>query len=179
VVATEHENAVFTHLLAFFSRYYDKGDFISQRRRYKGDTYAIPYAGEEVVLHWANKDQYYTKSGENFSNYAFKLDDGRSVRFRLVTADTAKDNRKDNDKERRFVLIEPHTRTLTDEDGDEYEQALEPVAEESSVVAGVCFQSSWLLGGKSAMGPMKCVRAGRIPPRTGNWRAVTRSWKVN
>ena len=101
---SEHENAVFTHLLTFFSRYYDNGDFISQRR-YKGDTYAIPYAGEEVVLHWANKDQYYTKSGENFSNYAFKLDDGRSVRFRLVTADTAKDNRKDNDKERRFVRV--------------------------------------------------------------------------
>ena len=69
--ASEHENAVFTHLLAFFSRYYDKGDFISQRR-YKGDTYAIPYAGEEVVLHWANKDQYYTKSGEAFSNYCLQ-----------------------------------------------------------------------------------------------------------
>lgn len=67
----EHENAVFSHLLTFFSRYYDNGDFISQRR-YKGDTYAIPYAGEEVMLHWANKDQYYIKSGENFSNYSFK-----------------------------------------------------------------------------------------------------------
>jgi adenine-specific DNA-methyltransferase len=123
---TEHENSVFTHLLTFFSRYYDKGDFISQRR-YKGDTYAIPYAGEEVMLHWANKDQYYTKSGENFSNYGFKLDDGRTVSFRLVTADTAKDNRKDNDKERRFALIEPHTRTLVDDEGDEYEESLLPV----------------------------------------------------
>lgn len=128
VGTSEHENAVFTHLLTFFSRYYDKGDFISQRR-YKGDTYAIPYAGEEVLLHWANKDQYYTKSGENFSNYAFKLDDGRSVRFRLVTADTAKDNRKDNDKERRFALIEPHTRILIDDEGDEYEEELLPVEE--------------------------------------------------
>lgn len=128
--SSEHENAVFTHLLTFFSRYYDNGDFISQRR-YKGDTYAIPYAGEEVVLHWANKDQYYTKSGENFSNYSFKLDDGRSVHFRLVTADTAKDNRKDNDKERRFVLIEEHTRTLTDDDGEEYEETLLPVTEEN------------------------------------------------
>ncbi len=127
---SEHENAVYTHLLTFFSRYYDNGDFISQRR-YKGDIYAIPYSGEEVVLHWANKDQYYTKSGENFSNYAFKLDDGRIVRFRLVTADTAKDNRKDNDKERRFVLIEPHTRALTDEEGDEYEEELLPVTEEN------------------------------------------------
>ncbi|MDO9107063.1 MAG: site-specific DNA-methyltransferase [Methylovulum sp.] len=130
VGASEHENAVFTHLLTFFSRYYDSGDFISQRR-YKGDTYAIPYAGEEVVLHWANKDQYYTKSGENFSNYAFKLDDGRSVRFRLVTADTAKDNRKDNDKERRFVLIEPITRTLSDDEGNDYEETWLPVAEEN------------------------------------------------
>lgn len=124
----EHENAVFTHLLTFFSRYYDKGDFISQRR-FKGDTYAIPYAGEEVVLHWANKDQYYTKSGENFSNYSFKLDDGRTVKFRLVAADTAKDNRKDNDKERLFVLIDGHTRTLLDENGEEYEQEYLPIEE--------------------------------------------------
>ena len=35
---SEHENQVFSHLLTFFSRYFDKGDFISQRR-YKGDTY--------------------------------------------------------------------------------------------------------------------------------------------
>jgi adenine-specific DNA-methyltransferase len=128
VGSSEHENAVFSHLLTFFSRYYDNGDFISQRR-YKGDTYAIPYAGEEVMLHWANKDQYYTKSGENFSNYSFKLDDGRSVHFRLVAADTAKDNRKDNDKERRFVLIEQKTVTRLDEEGEEYDEELQPIAE--------------------------------------------------
>jgi|AntDeeMinimDraft_4_1070355.scaffolds.fasta_scaffold00355_4 adenine-specific DNA-methyltransferase len=126
--ASEHENAVFSHLLAFFSRYYDNGDFISQRR-YKGDTYAIPYAGEEVMLHWANKDQYYTKSGENFSNYNFKLEDGRTVHFRLVSADTAKDNRKDNDKERRFALVQPKTVIRTDDQGDEYEEDLIPVEE--------------------------------------------------
>lgn len=51
----EQANNVYNHLYTFFSRYYDQGDFISQRR-YKGDTYAIPYAGEEVMLHWANKD---------------------------------------------------------------------------------------------------------------------------
>lgn len=124
--ANEHENAVFSHLLTFFSRYYDSGDFIS-KRRYKGDTYAIPYAGEEVMLHWANKDQYYIKSGENFANYSFKLNDGRKVSFKLLAADTAKDNRKDNDADRRFVLIEPHIRTKLDEDGEEYEQAYRPV----------------------------------------------------
>lgn len=126
--ASEHENAVFSHLLTFFSRYYEQGDFISQRR-YKGDTYAIPYAGEEVMLHWANKDQYYTKSGENFSNYSFKLEDGRTVHFRLVCADTAKDNRKDNDKERRFALVTANTVTRVDENGDEAEEELVPVEE--------------------------------------------------
>lgn len=124
----EHENAVFSHLLTFFSRYYNNGDFVSQRR-YKGDTYAIPYAGEEVMLHWANKDQYYTKSGENFANYSFRLEDGRAVHFRLVAADTAKDNRKDNDKERRFALIEPMTLSRTDEHGHEYDEALLPIEE--------------------------------------------------
>ena len=128
--ASEHENAVFSHLLAFFSRYYEQGDFISQRR-YKGDTYAIPYAGEEVMLHWANKDQYYTKSGENFSNYSFKLEDGRTVHFRLAAADTAKDNRKDNDKERRFALVAAKTVTRVDENGDEVEEELVPVEEAS------------------------------------------------
>lgn len=128
VGASEHENAVFSHLLAFFSRYYKDGDFISQRR-YKGDTYAIPYAGEEVMLHWANKDQYYTKSGENFANFSFKLEDGRAVHFRLIAADTAKDNRKDNDKERRFELIQKQTVTRVDEGGGEYEEELLPVEE--------------------------------------------------
>ena len=126
--SADHENAVFTHLLTFFSRYYDKGDFISQRR-FKGDTYAIPYAGEEVVLHWANKEQYYTKSGESFSNYRFKLDDGRAVTFKLLSADTAKDNRKDHDKERLFILIDHMTRSTVDEDGQMVEEEISPIEE--------------------------------------------------
>lgn len=128
--SNDHENTVFSHLLTFFSRYYEQGDFIS-KRRYKGDTYAIPYAGEEVMLYWANKDQYYTKSGENFSNYSFKLEDGRTVHFRLTAADTAKDNRKDNDKERRFALVAAKTVIRVDENGDEYEEELVPVEEAS------------------------------------------------
>lgn len=110
------EATVFAHLHTFFSRYYDEGDFISQRR-YKGNTYAIPYNGEEVLLHWANKDQYYTKSGENFSNYRFKLDDGRQVFFRLIAADSAKDNRKDNNSSRLFTLVSAKQIEKYDDDG--------------------------------------------------------------
>ena len=121
----EQANNVYNHLYTFFSRYYDQGDFISQRR-YKGDTYAIPYAGEEVMLHWANKDQYYTKSGESFSNYAFTLENGKKVQLRLVDADTAKDNRKDNEQARVFALIEPQIKTETDENGDEIQTDILP-----------------------------------------------------
>lgn len=129
------EAAVYNHLLTFFSRYYEEGDFISQRR-YKGDTYAVPYSGEEVLLHWANKDQYYTKSGENFSNYRFRLADGREVFFRLTAADTAKDNRKDNDTARVFALAQERVIEKEDDNGDIYEEAVYPVREISDASGG-------------------------------------------
>ena len=50
------ENEIYSFLTNFFSRYYKDGDFVSLRR-YKKDTYSIPYEGEEVKLHWANADQ--------------------------------------------------------------------------------------------------------------------------
>jgi len=100
------ENEVFSHLTNFFRRYYDKGDFISMRR-YKKDVYAIPYEGEEVKLHWANHDQYYIKTSEYLKNYAFKLGNGKSVRFQLAEAGVEKDNNKaTNGKERQFRIDE-------------------------------------------------------------------------
>ena len=122
------EAAVYNHLLTFFARYYDEGDFISQRR-YKGNTYAIPYNGEEVMLHWANKDQYYTKSGENFSDYRFTLSDGRRVHFKLVAADTAKDNQKDNEKKRTFVLAQDQPAQYDEETGECLSPAIEPISQ--------------------------------------------------
>lgn len=102
----ELEADIYNHLLAFFGRYYDEGDFISQRR-YKGDAYAIPYSGEEVTLHWANKDQYYIKSGEWHKDYRFKLPDGRRVRFALVDATQETGNNKEPDEaKRRYILVD-------------------------------------------------------------------------
>ena len=98
------ENEVYDHLYSFFSRYYDEGDFISLRR-YKEGVYAIPYEGEEVKLHWANHDQYYIKTTEYFRDYTFKTSSGHLVHFKIVEADTEKDNIKaGNEKERRFLL---------------------------------------------------------------------------
>ena len=99
---------VFSHLVTFFSRYYDGGDFLS-KRRYKDNTYAIPYNGEEVKLHWANSDQYYIKTSEYFRNYTFVLPTSRKkVHFVLKDASTElNNNRAANNMERRFALYVP------------------------------------------------------------------------
>ena len=52
----EHQAEVFNHIYQFFSRYYDNGDFMSMRRYSAKQKFAVPYNGEEVLLHWANKD---------------------------------------------------------------------------------------------------------------------------
>ncbi len=99
---------VFSHLVTFFSRYYDGGDFLS-KRRYKDNTYAIPYNGEEVKLHWANSDQYYIKTSEYFRDYTFVLPTSRKkVHFVLKDASTEQNNnRAANNMERRFALFVP------------------------------------------------------------------------
>ncbi|MYA99166.1 hypothetical protein F4X90_05710, partial [Candidatus Poribacteria bacterium] len=87
----QRADAVFNHLHAFFSRYYDNGDFIPRRRYSQTERYAVPYNGEEIYLHWANRDQYYVKSGEHFSDYRFKSQ-GTTVIFDLRDVDIEKDN---------------------------------------------------------------------------------------
>lgn len=95
------EAAIYNHLYAFFSRYYQDGDFISKRRYSKKEHYAIPYNGEEVSLYWANHDQYYIKTGEYFTNYAWKAPNGVTVHFKLKAADVEQNNVKG---EKRFFL---------------------------------------------------------------------------
>ena len=108
----ELESNVYTHLTTFFSRYYEGGDFISQRR-YKKDVYAIPYEGEEVKLHWANADQYYIKTAEYFRDYSFKLSDDKRVEFTLKDVTTEQNNNlAQNNMERRFALYEDEPITI-------------------------------------------------------------------
>ena len=112
------EGEIYSNLTDFFGRYYDGGDFISQRR-YKDGVYAIPYQGEEVKLHWANSNQYYIKTSENFKNYSFLLDNGKKISFEIVDAETEKDNNKASEgKERRFILL-PESPTEVRSDGNE------------------------------------------------------------
>ena len=97
------ESDVYSALYNFFNRYYDEGDFIS-KRRYKEGVYAIPYEGEEVKLYWANQDQYYIKTSENFKDYTFKVDD-YSVHFRIVDATTEQNNNKESDDSKRVFML--------------------------------------------------------------------------
>ncbi len=95
------EASVYNHLSAFFSRYWQDGDFISKRRYSKKERYAIPYNGEEVYLYWANHDQYYVKTGEYFTDYTWKAPNGATVHFKLKAADVEQNNVKGD---KRFFL---------------------------------------------------------------------------
>lgn len=96
------EAEIYSHLTTFFSRYYDDADFISLRRIKAGATpYAVPYSGEEVMLHWANKDQYYIKSSNDLKDYTFTLPDDRRVQFKCMRQDPVLNN---NNAKREFHL---------------------------------------------------------------------------
>ena len=103
-----HEEEIFSNLVTFFGRYYDGGDFLSLRR-YKKETFSpLPMNGEESKFHWANADQYYIKSAENFTSYAFVVEDDEEqhrIQFELGDATTEQNNVKSTSgRNRMFVL---------------------------------------------------------------------------
>jgi len=116
------ESEVYDHLFSFFRRYYSEGDFLA-KRVYKPGVYAIPYEGEEVMLHWANKDQYYIKTSEYLRDYAFRLHPNSEqntmrVHFRLADAVEGEHGnvKVAEGKDRRFRLAEENR--LSIEDGE-------------------------------------------------------------
>jgi len=132
-ISEDLEKEIYNHLIGFFSYYYDNGDFISKRRYGKNERYIIPYNGEEVVLHWANKDQYYVKTTEYFRRYTFKVND-LTVNFRVIETEEEKGSVKAQEK-KFFILNEKildfdekknelniyfEYRALTDEEKEKY-----------------------------------------------------------
>jgi len=101
---SEIEGQIYDDIINFFSRYYDKGDFISKRRYSKENKYAIPYNGEEFFFYWANNDQYYIKTTQYFKNYPFKAGALR-VSFEVVSEEVEeeKGNIKDT-KDKHFIF---------------------------------------------------------------------------
>ena len=128
----ERQESVYNHLYTFFFRYYDNGDFIPRRRYSRSERYMVPYNGEEVYLHWANRDQYYVKSSEYFPVYEFEKADIKVI-FDLKNVDVEKDNVKsekrffiplsaeiDYNPENNEVRIPFEYRPLTDDEKSEY-----------------------------------------------------------
>lgn len=110
-VTEGHKAEVFNHLVSFFSRYYEDGDFIPRRRYGSREAYAVPYQGEEVFFHWANRDQHYVKTHERFRDYAFTVEDLTGeyrVRFVIAEASMPKDNTKGS---RRYFFPRPDLAT--------------------------------------------------------------------
>jgi len=122
------ESEVYDHLFSFFRRYYSEGDFLA-KRVYKPGVYAIPYEGEEVTLHWANKDQYYIKTSEYLRDYAFRLrpdDDKWPMRVHFRLADAAEGEHGNvkaaEGKDRVFILAAPGESGrdfIAEEDGEQ------------------------------------------------------------
>ena len=122
------ESEVYDHLFSFFRRYYSEGDFLA-KRVYKPGVYAIPYEGEEVTLHWANKDQYYIKTSEYLRDYAFRLrpgDEKKCMRVHFRLADAAEGEHGNvksvEGNNRVFVLVAPGDSGhdfIAEEDGEQ------------------------------------------------------------
>jgi adenine-specific DNA-methyltransferase len=103
-ISEDLEKEIYNHLINFFSRYYHEGDFISKRRYGRNERYVVPYNGEETLLYWVNKDQYYIKTTEYFRRYTFKVKT-LTVNFRVVSAEEEKANIKSQEK-KFFVLAD-------------------------------------------------------------------------
>lgn len=117
------ESEVYDNLFSFFRRYYSEGDFLA-KRVYKPGVYAIPYEGEEVTLHWANKDQYYIKTSEYLRDYAFRLrpdNDQKPMRVHFRLSDAAESEHGNvkaaEDKARVFILLTKNF--ISEEDGEQ------------------------------------------------------------
>jgi adenine-specific DNA-methyltransferase len=97
-LAESAHQAIFSDLHEFFARYYVDGDFVPRRRYGGADAYVIPYHGENVLLYWANRDQYYIKSEDVFRTYAFRTGSG-SVGLFLAPGKDVEDVTEADDKD--------------------------------------------------------------------------------
>lgn len=90
--ASADRSEVLNRLYEFFSRHYQDGDFIVQRRYGRNGARYIKSSGEDTEFHWATEDMYYIKSGDIFTDYPVRLSNGQRLVF-CVDADTLNQTR--------------------------------------------------------------------------------------
>jgi adenine-specific DNA-methyltransferase len=184
IEASEAQRAeVFNLLYAFFSRYYDEGDFIPRRFFGARTSYAVPYNGEEVFFHWANKDQYYVKSGEAFRDYSFTVatvSGSYRVRFKLAEATAPKDNTKGDtrfffplakeatfEETTRTFTVPFHYRLPTEGEATKYgknSKAQEVILDEAAPRILKSITEDFMRGALSAPSPSGSEAEGEEPP---------------
>jgi adenine-specific DNA-methyltransferase len=76
---------VLNRLYQFFSRHYQDGDFIVERRYGKGGARYIKSTGEDTEFHWATEDMYYIKSGDIFTDFPVRVASGQRLLFTVET----------------------------------------------------------------------------------------------
>ena len=74
---------VLNRLYQFFSRHYQDGDFIVERRYGRDGSRYIRSTGEDTEFHWATEDMYYIKSGDSFTDFTVRLSKGDRIVFSI------------------------------------------------------------------------------------------------
>lgn len=91
---------VLNRLYQFFSRHYQDGDFIVERRYGKGGARYVKSTGDDTEFRWATEDMYYIKSGDIFTDFPVRLSNGQRIIFTVeqeslqLTRPTLKPNDK-------------------------------------------------------------------------------------
>lgn len=95
------EDQIYNYIINFFELYYNNGDFGYNDRslaQFKVE-YDEDYDGSDILFHWKHKDSYYIKSGNDFTNITFELQD-KKIEYRVEgfdsTATTSQNNNKDS-----------------------------------------------------------------------------------
>jgi adenine-specific DNA-methyltransferase len=91
---------VLNRLYQFFSRHYQDGDFIVERRYGKGGARYVKSTGEDTEFHWATEEMYYIKSGDIFTDFPVHLANGQDILLTVdpVSLQATRASMKPNDK---------------------------------------------------------------------------------
>ncbi|WP_281292606.1 DNA methyltransferase, partial [Deinococcus cellulosilyticus] len=104
---------LYLHLLTFFGRYYQGGDFLTVPRRGRSRFFA-PYGGQDTLFHWRSRGSHYVKTSTELRTYAYTPQNPppggpRTIRFELIEADTEQNNVKGS---RRYFFPHPQQISL-------------------------------------------------------------------